>query len=511
MRLRVRHNRFSLYNGDRIMSIQYFYNFCLRDVDSTDLSGNLLTGVRRSYFSTAAKIKDKLTRGSDAQPLFYDFSIEKGKPMKWQVKDAAGKVIQDVRLSDDGKYYIYFYEDSALFKRLLFSKHHTLLKAEYFDKKTGAVRHTLEPRKSQVGLCILYTTKSDPRPIPLFEEPEIGDGALLELMRREYDVYTAVASSDSGVVRFLSEPQMAGFREALEKCEKELADTREESFVGDDTPLLDKINAKDFNVKRNLSSSLDITRAMEFGAHDAAEESPAEPELPAVSEAEALAISAVEEITQAVSAASATTPAEEPAAEEVTVKETGEADQTAVAEADTQPAEQTQEPEAAQEESSVPKPDKMIMADGAVYSYYGELDAQGNRSGYGRTMTELGRTAYEGRYLNDKRSGNGSYFYKNGMLCYTGDWLENVRHGVGVGVSSRDGSIHVGSWRNNKPDGSGVRLTAEGNIKFVCKELADGTTVLMNYLPDDTVLISKYDENGMKIGDTTISLKDLPI
>ena len=192
------------------------------------------------------------------------------------------------------------------------------------------MRHTLEPRKSQVGLCILYTTKSDPRPIPLFEEPEIGDGALLELMRREYDVYTAVASSDSGVVRFLSEPQMAGFREALEKCEKELADTREESFVGDDTPLLDKINAKDFNVKRNLSSSLDITRAMEFGAHDAAEESPAEPELPAVSEAEALAISAVEEITQAVSAASATTPAEEPAAEEVTVKETGEADQTAV-------------------------------------------------------------------------------------------------------------------------------------------------------------------------------------
>ena len=115
-------------------------------------------------------------------------------------------------------------------------------------------------------------------------------------------------------------------------------------------------------------------------------------------------------------------------------------------------------------------------------------------------MTELGRTAYEGHYDNDKRSGNGSYYYKNGTLCYTGDWMENVRHGIGVGISS-----------NNKPDGNGVRLTAEGDIKFVCKELLDGTTVLMHYMPDDTVIISKYDKYGMKIGDTTISLKDLPI
>ena len=151
-------------------------------------------------------------------------------------------------------------------------------------------------------------------------------------------------------------------------------------------------------------------------------------------------------------------------------------------------------------------PDKQIMADGAVYSYYGELDDNNNRSGYGRTVTDLGRTAYEGEYRNDKRSGKGAYFYMDGTLCYSGDWSENVRHGVGVGISAKDGSMHIGKWVNNKPEGNGVRVAADGNVKFVCKELSDGTTALMNYLDNDTVVITKYDKSGARISEKIISL-----
>ena len=65
------------------MSIQYFYNFCLKDVDKTDLEGDLLTGIRKSFFLNRGRIKDKLTGNSEDQPLFYDFLIENEKPMKW--------------------------------------------------------------------------------------------------------------------------------------------------------------------------------------------------------------------------------------------------------------------------------------------------------------------------------------------------------------------------------------------------------------------------------------------
>lgn len=528
------------------MSIQYFYNFCLKDIDHTDLDGDLLSGIRKSFFLNRERIKDKLTGNSEADPLFYDFLIESERPMKWTVKTSSGTTVQEVMLSDNGKYYIYFYEAQALYKRLLFSKHHTLLKCEYFDTATGVVRHTLEPRKAQNGLCILYTVKTSAQPIALFEEPYVRDDSVRNRLHDDFDHYTVIASTNEGLVRFLSEAQIVEFNALKEKYEYEAVQKREESFV-DDTPLLDKIKVNDFNVKRNLSTALDITLAMEFGVHEEFEESPAE--YPAV----ALRVDAnenedvpqveyedetilIDGYVSPVQTAPEVAPAEPAAVEETTaspvaaeepivepappVDDLQDVDSAETADTAPEPVSETEPPavipfnqvEAPQaEEKPVGMPDKQIMADGAVYNYYGDLDANGNRSGYGRTMTDLGRTAYEGHYYNDKRSGVGSYFYKNGALCYAGDWYENVRHGTGVGVSSRDGSIHVGNWKNNKPDGNGVRLTAQGDIKFVCKTLADGTTVLMHYMPDDTVVISKYDKFGMKLGDTTISLKDLPI
>ncbi len=519
------------------MSIQYFYNFCLKDVDKTDLEGDLLTGIRKSFFLNRGRIKDKLTGNSEDQPLFYDFLIENEKPMKWLVKDASGATVQEAMLSDGGKYYIYFYEGKALYKRLLFSKYHTLLKAEYFETATGTLKYTLEPRKAQNGLCILYSVKTSAQPIPLFDAPEIFDEKLRQRIYDEFDDYTVIAATNDGLVRFLSDAQIASFNSLKEKIEQEIAQQGEESFVGGETPLLDKIKVNDFNVKRNLSSALDITLAMEFGVHDELEESPAEyASADRIASAEDSADGADVDETVLVDSYDPTEQSiedlrrvdgasDEPVQDSDIAIEAVEAINAAVADQTVPDADAPQTPEmpavpdsSAENgqdqqtvEAAASQPDKRIIADGAEYCYYGELDDNGNRSGFGRTMTDLNRIAYEGYYQNDKRSGKGSYFYKDGTLCYSGDWLENVRYGTGVGISSRDGSIHVGNWKNNKPDGNGVRLTAEGDIKFVCKTLSDDTTVLMHYLPDDTVVISKYDKFGMKLGDTTLSLKDLKI
>ena len=463
--------------------MKFFYNFCLID-DDTDLRSDILSGVRKGYFNGFQKIRDRITINSDSDSVSYDYAIEQDKPMNWDVRSHDKTVLQDVALSDNGKYYICFYRDGALYKRILFSRLHTLLRVEYFDAATGLQMISLEPRKAAGGLCILYDSRVTPQPIVLYPMTAIADDRVRRKVEERFVNYTVAAATDEGIVWFLSADQERTLRTFIEYTEKSLTDEPEESFVGDDTPLLDKISAKDFNVKRNLATSVDITKAQEFSfvreeEPDAAAED---------AQADVVAQAAAAAIQSALSADDAEpqtddTPAEEPAAPKVACDEL------------------------AADEGF--KPDKMIMADGAMYRYYGELDAAGNRSGYGRTVTEDGRTAYEGCYLNDKRSGNGSYYYKDGCLCYTGDWVENARHGVGVGVSSHDGSIHVGRWALNKPEGNGVRLGADGDIRFVCKELSDGSTVLMNYMPDDTVVIAKYDEKGKKLGDKTLSLKDI--
>ena len=430
------------------MSIRFFYNFCIK-ADESELSGDILSGVRRSYFDGFCKIKDKITVGSDSESLYYDYSIEKDKPMKWEVRRSDGELAQEASPSDGGKYYISYYRREKLYKRLLFSKLHTLLRVEYFNDTDGALSVSLEPRRYPGGLCILFTSASVSS-LLLYPAPALSDIWHKEAVDERFGDYTVIASTDEGMVRFLSDEQIKAYRELAEEVEAESAAESEESYIDGEAPLYDRISAKDFNVRRNLASGLDITDAAEF-SYQPKEETDAPP---------------VHEGTQ-------------------------------------KPA------DAADAGAEATRPDKLIMADGAIYSYYGELDENGNRSGYGRTLTDEGRTAYEGHYRNDKRSGKGSYFYKDGSLCYTGDWQENARHGVGVGVSSRDGSIHVGRWALNKPEGNGVRLSSDGNIRFVCRELSNGSTVLINFISDDEFTVAKYDENGKKLSEEKVSLSDI--
>ena len=441
-----------LYARGSDMGLKYFYNFCVKE-DETALSGDILSGVRRSYFDSFIKIKDKITTGSDSESVSYDYSIEKDKPMKWEVRTSDGKLLQDTALADNGRYHICCYQGDSMYKRLLFSRLHTLLRVEYFNTTDGSQSVSLEPRRYSGGLCILFSSPELSSPVVLYPAPDVYDSAVKDEIDKRFTDYTAAASTDEGRVLFLSEEQMKEFRALVDIIAAELEAVTEESFIGDEAPLYDRINAKDFNVRRNLAEGVDITDAEEFSY----------------------------------------TPKE---STEVVPSETG-------VDAVTDDA----APDAAEQGGTAP--DKLIMAEGAMYSYYGELDSNGNRSGYGRTLTDESRTAYEGNYLNDKRSGKGSYYYKDGSLCYTGDWVENARHGVGVGVSSRDGSIHVGRWALNKPEGNGVRLSSDGSIRFVCKELDDGSTVLMNFITDDELTIAKYDESGKKLSEKKLSIEEL--
>ena len=104
--------------------------------------------------------------------------------------------------------------------------------------------------------------------------------------------------------------------------------------------------------------------------------------------------------------------------------------------------------------------DLIINSGNEKYCYYGDINDDCMRDGYGRN----GKTAYEGNYKNNKRNGFGSFYYKNGGLCYTGEWKDNKRNGFGVGVRSSDGSFYAGTWSNNKPEGVGARFDKYGKL-----------------------------------------------
>lgn len=539
--------------------INYFYNIVIKG-DECDFYTDVLTGVRKDYSLSKVKQKGKITQNSDSDTVFYEFCIEKDKVMKWLVSDAK-TIISDVKSIEDSKYCVNFYSDEGLSKTLTFSKYHTLLKVEYFNIAMSSIpTYVIEPRKNHNDLCLLLSKKSSYLNTILYPMPDIEDEYIADLVENEFSDFSAVASTNVGVVRFLSEEQLELFEEFVEKAQerKELEFAPESYIDESDAVLAHKLNPKDFNIRKNLAQSVDITKAQEFSL-DADEEIAkitGEYNTPVEEKAEEFVVTpeevAVDEIIEDTPEEVATDeiideiPVEEvvDTETEVTVDEvitdieekndapvvieTLDEDYSDVKEPvesfDEKLADELHEAEIVPVvelpedvfdtenlsdstfEVSVESPaDAIIDSANTKYLYYGDLDNNGNRSGYGRTCIESGRTAYEGEYKDNKRDGVGAYYYKDGSLCYYGEWKNNKREGFGVGISSFDKSVHVGKFSENKPFGDGVRFDENGEISFVKRVLSNGVTLVM-YFDEDKVTIYKYNIEGEVISENTSSL-----
>ena len=391
-------------------------------------------------------------------------------------------MLEEGKPSDSDRYIVSVYQNNGLFKRMIFSKLHTLLKVEYFNTQSGVSVSSVEPRRGPSGLCILLKSVSLPEPIVLYEMPEVDD-KIMKLADKSYTDLYVEATTNEGIIRYMSTAQTNQYMEIVDSVKQQIAESEKQQYLSDeDAPLALKLNVKDFNVKKNLASSIDITNAEEF-----------------ICEYEEMDDEVILPDTVQESVEAAKEPDDQETSENIEAESDILAQKIMGVLAQTQTT-QVEDPR---------KPDKVIESDDTSFYYYGELDSQGDRCGYGRTVTQDGKTAYEGCYLHDKRSGQGAYYYKDGGLCYAGSWEENRRSGVGVGVSSADGSIHVGKWVDNRPKGNGARFSSDGNIKFVCKETEDDQTFLFNFTSDDSVVVARYDGNGKKIGEKTIPLSNL--
>lgn len=147
--------------------------------------------------------------------------------------------------------------------------------------------------------------------------------------------------------------------------------------------------------------------------------------------------------------------------------------------------------------------DLIINSGNEKYCYYGDINDDCMRDGYGRTEMSNGKTAYEGNYKNNKRNGFGSFYYKNGGLCYSGEWKDNKRNGFGVGVRSSDGSFHAGTWSNNKPEGVGARFDKYGKLSYIANfKNGKESGLCVEYREDGGITIFKWVNDAKKIIET---------
>ncbi|MDO4748695.1 MAG: hypothetical protein Q4A12_05935 [Eubacteriales bacterium] len=547
--------------------INYFYNIIIKE-DDCDFYSDVLTSIRKDYYLSKEKQKGKITQNSSGDTVFYEFALEKGKSLKWEVSNNDVILSESKRL-DEGKYSVTYYGEGNITRILTFSKYHTLLKVEYFDLSVSSLPYcSLEPRKNNDDLCLLMTKKSSYGATILYPMPSVDDEYIQDKVDVEFVDYFAVASTNAGVVKFLSDDQLEKFNDFVDKAnELKAVETAPKSYIEENEAYLaQKLNPKDFNVKKNLFEAIDITKAQEFvvdiedeflgfNIDDEVEEETIDtPEVQEVAEKTAEQSEVAESVEQpqqqakqssgyksmfdnfdeitVVNTAATYNAQEDVIIEDTTVVDNTETDVELSVEPQDEPAtitEETEEilqvdeeikPSALESETQFETditavattetvedetPDLVIDRSNTKYLYFGEVDESGKRNGYGRTATENKRTAYEGNYVDNKRNGLGAYYYKDGSLCYYGEWKNNMRDGVGIGVSSFDKSVHIGNFTNNKPVGDGVRINSDGEVNFIKKTLSNGHTVLLKF-DCDKIIVTKYNEKGEVISENSSNL-----
>ena len=245
--------------------INYFYNICSKE-DTLNFYTDVLTNIRKDFYLSKEKIKGKITQNSSLNSVFYEYSIEQNKPIKWKVSNDS-QILSDSKVAEDGKYHVNYYDKTGLYKKLTFSKLHTLLKIEYYNMDKSSVPYcVIEPRKSNNGLCLLVNIVGSYQSVILFAMPDVEDDYVCDRVEAEFTDYCAVASTNEGVVKFLDSTQIEKFNDFVAKAtnDKELV-FKPESYIDEaDAVLAKTLNPKDFNIKKNLSQAIDLTQALEF-------------------------------------------------------------------------------------------------------------------------------------------------------------------------------------------------------------------------------------------------------
>ena len=476
------------------------YSVILSDFEKPDFKNDALAGVRANYFNSNHCAQSDTTEIElDGRQLSLSYSMKEGEPVSWKITKNH-QPYQSVRRGSGSSYCVMTYSDNGVVhKRAYFDGNHIWQRTDYYhQEKENKLLASVYPRMSD-GLLTLRVEKfSDDNTktrLTLFPSENHGGIKCAALVYSNAGMLWYDSRFAPSSVSTENSSDRKGFCFTLaDFCSEadETLDLENAAFLsGEDIESADSELTENIPEEERPYSAYDKIESILLEAQKTNKNifgevvSHAEP----VPEEEA-----PEETDEAVESLEETETEEIPAVEEPAAENDTEAPEAS-------DAPEEPEYEVAQEGES----DMEIKTPNGVYSFYGQLDGNNQRTGRGRTTAPDGTPVYEGGYSLDKRSGFGVCYYKDGSPNYFGNWEEGRRNGRGVGFRQSDGTIHVGKWTENKPNGTGARFDSDGNFLDVCgyeNGVRNGTGV--SFDEEGRILIRQW-ENGELISERVIS------
>lgn len=448
-----------------------FLNVFLNNYDIIKPSVDILSQVRKDYFITKSKLKKKVCLISDGDKLTFSYVIDNKGKCKWQAF-SNGNLIQ-YSISESGGYRIEYKSDylGVVFKVSHFDNMHIWQKTEYFDNSSNMVCYIM-PWLNDDKAGVARYDNGDDIPEILFSLPMPRDEAMVQKLVNSVNPAIS-AQTNFGFSFFGNSEQEKAWNDEIKLLQEQYSNPRPQSDVNediieeiaDDTVYFDltfKGEYEPISNTKNVFGSTESENTINEPLNHIEEKQNDSPILPQNDD----------EKIKLNSSDKDTTAHEDPVQEQ----------DISLFNSETKPI--ITKGDISAEHLDADKVVNISVREKGIY--FGEVDANGNRTGHGRTQTANGTIMYDGSYLNDNKDGFGVSFYKTGTIAYVGNWSSDMQNGFGIEFRPTDGSVTIGEFKDGSKSAVSTKYDKKGNLKALYN----------NFSHDDNGAVITFNENS---------------
>ena len=266
----------------------FFYGVSFVNYDSTDVTYDIITNIRKRFLVTKKPASNKLYRSANGENYVYSYNFSFERPLQWRVLRNK-RIVEEIDSLLDGKYCINLYDDHGKdLKKTFFDSKHRWFKTNYYNSVSNeSLVCSLVPKNFEDETSLLkymtgevYPERLYPCSIPSCEEVR---GRVLS--RIPTPLVTAL--TNYGVVYFMPEDDKENYEHVLAEEEEIYSkETAPEVYVtAEDVESGFNLSVRDFDMSKNLNRTFDISLAADFDSDEsdvpAVTEVKVEPQKPA--------------------------------------------------------------------------------------------------------------------------------------------------------------------------------------------------------------------------------------
>ncbi len=179
-----------------------YYGVFDSEFDAFKPDTDVLTYVRKNYFETKTRQRDKITKRIDGEQCRYQFVLDEDHPLKWKVFTNT-HILEKTVVASDESYYVEIKDKfNKLIKRIFFGLYHNWLRTQYFkDGKSEPVVQLLAYEHRNISVILRYIDGVQ-KPEVLFPCKVIDDKEQLSAIMGQLGVPGVSSLSSMGYVYF---------------------------------------------------------------------------------------------------------------------------------------------------------------------------------------------------------------------------------------------------------------------------------------------------------------------